>query len=110
MAEHQFFRGYVPTKNKHCLEKYKNRTDLKGLDDVRELSEYAGILSTNTILVDVDDGEQAEILMKIVEALQLNCRVYKTTRGKHFLFTNTKVPKCSTHSTLAIGLTADIKV
>ena len=110
MAEHQFFRGYVPTKNKHCLEKYKDRTDLKGLDDVRGLSEYAGILSTNTILVDVDDGEQAEILMKIVEALQLNCRVYKTTRGKHFLFTNTKVPKCSTHSTLAIGLTADIKV
>lgn len=106
----QFFRGYVPTKNKHCLEKYKDRTDLKGLDAVKDLDEYAGILATNTILVDLDDGEQAEILMNIVEALQLNCRVYQTTRGKHFLFTNTKVPKCSTHSTLAIGLTADIKV
>ena len=110
MAEYQFFRGYVPTKNKHCLEKYKDRTDLKGLDDVADLPEYAGILATNTILVDLDDAEQAEILMKIVEALQLNCRVYQTTRGKHFLFTNTKIPKCSTHSTLAIGLAADIKV
>ena len=57
---------------------------------VKTLPEYAGILATNTILVDLDDGEQAEILMKIVEALQLNCRVYQTTRGKHFLFTNTQ--------------------
>lgn len=110
MADYSFFRGYVQTKNKHCVEKYKDRTDLKGFDEVKDLPEYAGILATNTILVDLDDGEQAEILMKIVEALQLNCRVYQTTRGKHFLFTNTQVPKCSTHSTLAIGLTADIKV
>lgn len=110
MSEFQWFRGYVPTKNKRCLEKYKDRTDLKGLDDVKNLSEYAGILATQTILVDVDDGKQSEILMNIVEALQLNCRVYQTTRGKHFLFINTKIPKCSTHSTLAVGLTADIKV
>ncbi len=110
MADHSFFRGYVLTKNKHCIEKYKDRTDFKRFDEVKDLPEYAGILATNTILVDLDDGEQAEILMKIVEALQLNCRVYQTTRGKHFLFTNTQVPKCSTHSTLAIGLTADIKV
>lgn len=110
MGEFQWFRGYVPTKNKRCLEKYKDRTDLKGLDDVKNLSEYAGILATQTILVDVDDGGQSEILMNIVEALQLNCRVYQTTRGKHFLFINTKIPKCSTHSTLAVGLTADIKV
>lgn len=105
-----FFRGYVKTKNKHCTEKYKDRTDLKGLDDVKDLPEYAGILATNTILIDLDDGEQAEILLKVVKALNLACRVYKTTRGKHFLFYNTKVQKCSTHSTLACGLTADIKV
>lgn len=110
MGEFQWFRGYVPTKNKRCLEKYKDRTDLKGLNDVKNLSEYAGILATHTILVDVDDGKQSEILMNIVKALQLNCRVYQTTRGKHFLFINTKIPKCSTHSTLAVGLTADIKV
>lgn len=105
-----FFRGYVRTKNKHCIEKYKDRTNLPSLDDVKDFPEYAGILAANTILVDLDDGEQAEILMKIVEALQLNCRVYQTTRGKHFLFYNTHVQKCSTKSTLSCGLTADIKV
>ena len=105
-----FFRGYVKTKNKHCMEKYKDRTKLPTLEERRDCEEYAGILATNTILVDVDDAEQSEILMNLVEALQLNCRVYQTTRGKHFLFFNTQIQKCSTHSTLACGLTADIKV
>lgn len=105
-----FFRGYVKTKNKHCMEKYKDRTKLPTLEERRDCEEYAGILATNTILIDVDDAEQSEILMNLVEALQLNCRVYQTTRGKHFLFFNTQIQKCSTHSTLACGLTADIKV
>ena len=106
----EFFKGYIKTKNKHPIERYKDRTNLPSLADVQSNPEYAGVLALNTILVDLDDGEQSEILAKIVEALQLNCRVYKTTRGKHFLFKNTHVEKCSTHSTLACGLTADIKV
>ena len=105
-----FFRGYVPTKNKKCLEKFKDRTDLKTYDDVKELDEFAGVLDGETILVDVDDSEQSEILMNIVEAYNLNCRVYKTTRGKHFLFRNTEIKKCSTGTMLACGLKADIKV
>lgn len=104
-----FFRGYIQTKNKNAIEKYKDRTDLKTIEQVQSLPEYAGVLAPDAILIDIDDAEQAETLMKIVEALQLNCRVYQTTRGKHFLFKNSKVDKCSTHSTLAVGLTADIK-
>ncbi len=105
-----FFKGYIRTKNKHPAEKYKDRTSFPSLADVQKYPEYAGILAPETILVDLDNGEQAEILMKVVEALQLNCRVYQTTRGKHFLFRNSKIQKCSTKSTLACGLTADIKV
>ena len=85
----EFFKGYIKTKNKHPIERYKDRTNLPSLADVQSNPEYAGVLALNTILVDLDDGEQSEILAKIVEALQLNCRVYKTTRGKHFLFKNT---------------------
>lgn len=105
-----FFRGYVKTKNKHCTERFKDRTDLKQLNDVQDLDEYAGVLDTNTILVDLDDGEQSDILLNIVKDLKLACRVYRTTRGKHFLFYNMQIKRCSTHSTLACGLTADIKV
>lgn len=79
------------------------------MEQVQSLPEYAGILAPDAILIDIDDAEQAEILMQIVEHFQLNCRVYQTTRGKHFLFKNSKLEHCRTHCTLACGLTADIK-
>lgn len=106
----ELYKGYVETKDKKCIEKYKGRTDFKTYEQIESLPEFAGILAENTILVDLDDGKQAEILMNIVENLQLDCKVIDTTRGKHFLFHNTKIKSCSTHSTLAVGLTADIKV
>ena len=106
-----FFKGYVETKDKKCMEKFKNRTDFKNYQQVQLLPEFAGILAEKTILVDVDDFEQSEILFKIVQDKQLRCRVYETTRGKHFLFNNPDlVNSCSTHSTLACGIQADIKL
>lgn len=106
-----FFKGYVLTKDKKCLEKFKDRTDFKSYKEVERLPEFAGILAEDTILIDIDDLKQSEILFRIVKDKQLKCRVYKTTRGKHFLFHNPDmVLNCATHATLAVGLTADIKV
>ena len=85
-------------------------SQLMTYEQVKDLDEYAGILANDVILIDIDDKAQSDIMMDIVEDLQLNCRVYQTTRGRHFLFKNDKVDRCSTHSTLAIGLTADIKI
>lgn len=104
------FRGYVATKSKKCLQKFANGEKLLTLEQAQQFDEYAGILNTETILIDIDDHEQSEILMNIVEAKQLNCRVYQTTRGRHFLFKNKGVVKCSTGAKLACGLTADIKI
>lgn len=106
----ELFKGYVPTKNKKCLRKFKD-APLMSLGEVESLPEYAGILNDNTILIDIDDHEQSEILMSIVEDFQLDCRVYITTRGRHFLFRNDKkVTACHTGVKLACGLTADIKI
>lgn len=85
-------------------------SQLKTYDEVKDLDEFAGILADDVILIDVDNKEDSDILMNIVEDLQLDCRVYQTTRGRHFLFKNDKVDTCSTHSKLAIGIEADIKV
>lgn len=108
----ELFKGYVPTKNKKCLMPFKNKTkaELKNYDQVKSLDEYAGILNDGVILIDIDDYDQSEILFKMVEDLELVCRVYQTTRGKHFLFKNTDVETCKTHTKLAVGLTADIKL
>ncbi len=106
-----FFKGYVLTQNKKCIEKFKGRTSFKSYAEVKGLSEFAGILSEKTVLVDIDDFEQSEILFKIVQDKQLCCRVYKTTRGKHFLFNNPDLINSNkTHATLALGITADIKI
>lgn len=106
------FRGYVPTKNKQCLEKFKGRKRLNTLEDVADLDEYAGILGAEAILIDVDDAKTSDLLFQIVQDFELKCRVYQTTRGKHFIFKNPEglVEKSWTKKTLALGITTDAKV
>ena len=104
------FRGYVATKNKRCLEKFKDVERLKTYEEVKHLDEFAGILDGETILLDFDDEEQGKQAFQIVQDMQLKCRVYQTTRGVHILFRNHTVQKCSTATRLACGLRADIKV
>ena len=109
----ELFDGYMRTKNKKCIDKFKDlpASELRTLEEVQELPEYAGRLSKDAVLIDIDDGEQAEILMDIVEKMQLDCKVLQTTRGKHFYFKNDgSFRSCGTHKKLACGLTADIKV
>lgn len=106
-----YFKGYVETKDKKCIEKFKNRTDFKNYEQVQSLPEFAGILAEDTILIDVDDFEQSELLFKIVKDKELKCRVYETTRGKHFLFQNPDIVNSNrTHASLACGIQADIKL
>ena len=84
----ELFRGYVRTKDKKCLDKFKDGAKLRSYEEVKDLPEYAGILAKGIILIDIDNLEQSEILMQIVEEKQLDCRVYQTSRGRHFLFRN----------------------
>lgn len=109
-----FFKGYVPTKKKKCLMSYKDKRpdQLLTIEEAGKLDEYAGILDTNTILIDVDEMEQAKKLFNLIESKECRCRVYQSTRGLHFLFLNTKglVDKCYTHTNLACGINADIKI
>ena len=106
----RFFKGYEETKNKKCIEKFKNRNDFKTYEQVKLLDEFAGILDKETILIDVDDLETSDILFTIVQDLKLKCRVYKTSKGKHFLFKNNEVISNRTRCSLAIGVKADIKL
>lgn len=110
---YNLFKGYVPTKNKECTMAFKGKSSeqLQTLKTVSKLDEYAGILNDDAVLIDIDDEEQSNILMRIVEDKELLCRVYKTTRGMHFLFrNNNSIEKNKTHTLLACGLSADIKL
>ena len=107
------FRGYVLTKNKKCLQAFKDVPDeqLFTLEEAEKFVEYAGIIANDAILIDVDDYDESEILFRIVEGEGLLCRVYETRRGKHFFFKNSGplVPNQKIGGHLAVGLTADVK-
>lgn len=105
----QLYKGYIKSKGKAAIEPFKGKSNFRTYDEVKDLDGFAGVLADDTILIDIDDTEQSEIMMNIVEGMQLDCKVYQTSRGRHFLFKNTKVARNRTHVPLAIGLTADIK-
>ena len=110
---YQLFKGYVTTKNKQCTMPFKGKSseELLSLRDARKHDEFAGILNDNTVLIDVDDHDMSEILMQIVEDKQCACRVYETTRGKHFMFKNEqRIERNHTGAILACGLKSDIKL
>ena len=104
------YKGYIKTKGKKAIEAFKDKKKYRTYDEVKDLDGFGGVLAEDTILIDIDDTEQSEILMNIVEELQLDCRVYQTSRGRHFLFKNHSITRNRTHVPLAVGLTADIKL
>lgn len=105
----KLYKGFVPTKNKRCLQKFKN-AKLLTLDDVMSYEEYAGIIKDDVVLIDIDDGGQSDLMLEMVTEMHLDCIVMRTTRGRHFYFINKGIEKCATHTKLACGLTADIKI
>lgn len=106
----ELFKGFIRTKDKQAIEKFKNRKDFKTFENVQNFSEFAGVIADKIILIDVDDKQQSEILYDIVSDFNLNCEIYRTTRGMHFYFKNSDVEKCGTHLNTAIGLNVDIKL
>lgn len=106
------YRGYIRTKDKESKMTFKNVPDKKllTLTEASELKEYAGVLGKETVLIDIDDFETSEILFQIVKDLDIRTKVYKTSRGKHFLFKNSEIKNAGNALNLAIGLRADIKL
>ncbi|MBQ3334937.1 MAG: DNA primase [Eubacteriaceae bacterium] len=107
------YKGYVKTKNKKSVEKFKDipPSQLRTLSQAQECDSYGGVLAEDTLLIDIDDQTQSEILFRIVQDGRIPCKVIKTTRGKHFIFKNNgDFTRCGTDIRLAIGLFADIKI
>ena len=105
------YKGYIPTSGKKSTMPFKDRnaSDLLTLEEAQKFSEYAGVLADDTVLVDIDDGEQSKVLLNIVKTKELKCKVLATSRGMHFLFKTDSPMQNRTHCKLGIGLTADIK-
>ena len=107
----ELYRGYVKTRNKKCLEKFKGVDKLKSYDEVKNLNEFAGILAKNIVLIDIDNENESEILFNIIKDKKINTRVVKTTRGMHFYFKNDeRITTNKTDTKLFLGINSDIKI
>ena len=106
----QLFSGYVELSGKQCVQKLKDGVYLTK-DDAIRLDSYGGVLAPSTILIDIDDDVQSQRFYSMVTGEGIECVVVKTTRGRHFYFSGFPVDtRCRTHTRLACGIDADIKV
>lgn len=105
------WKGYIPTggrDGKHPTEEYKDRTDFYKLEEVENLKSYGGVLNSNLIQIDVDNLDEANTLFNIVEDLNINTNVVKTTRGMHFYFRNTGIDRRKQGYITPIGIKIDV--
>ncbi len=105
-----FFRGYVITNGKKAITKYKDPANQFPLEDVQGARSYAGILSDDAILVDIDNEEEANKLLEIIKKEEIKCEVRKTTHGIHVFFLGHHLTSTKTKYANAIGLDTDYKL
>ena len=101
----------MPTSGKKAVMAFKDKRadELLKLEEASKFDEYAGVLADDTVLVDIDDEEQSKIMLDIVKARQIKCKVLATSRGMHFLFKCNSPMQNRTHCHIGVGLTADFK-
>lgn len=114
MCNTKIFRGYIRCKDggKGSLDRYKNVPDrqLRTWDEIQDFPDAGGVLAPGIVLVDIDDRDQSEILLKIVTELNVQCQVRRSSRGMHFFFKNNGVKKCHTKINTPISLNLDMKI
>lgn len=96
--------GKTPTHN------FKDGKGTKTWTEVKDFDNVAVIVPKGYVVLDFDTTADAEIMLKIVEALDLKTRVMKTTRGIHCWFkAPEESPKNFIKNRLAVGIYCDRK-
>ena len=104
------YRGFIKcNSDKTAAQPYKEGEPLLTLEEAQQYDSYAGVMSDNTVMVDIDDSGHAERLKRIVDAYQIKCRITRTRRGMHFTFFCNDQLMNHNHIETAIGLIADYK-
>ena len=101
---------YIILNGKSPTHSFKDGKGAKTWEEVKDFDDVAVIVPKGYIVLDFDTASDAEIMLKIIEGLDLKCRVMKTTRGIHCWFkTSEEEPKNFIKNRLAIGIYCDRK-
>lgn len=101
---------YIILNNKTPTHGFKNGEGTYTKDEAMAFDNVAVVVPKGHIVLDFDTTSDAELMLKIVDALDLKTKVMKTTRGIHCWFkASEKEPKNFIKQRLAIGLYCDRK-
>lgn len=101
---------YVILDGKTPTHAFKDGQGTKTWDEVKDFDNVAVVVPKGYVVLDFDTTSDAEIMLKIVDALDLKCKVMKTTRGIHCWFKAPEEdPKNFIKNRLAIGIYCDRK-
>lgn len=101
---------YIILDGKTPTHGFKDGQGTKSWDEVKDFDNVAVIVPKGYVVLDFDTKSDADIMLQIVEALDLKCRVMKTTRGIHCWFKSPEEePKNFIKNRLAIGIYCDRK-
>lgn len=94
---------------KRATHKFKDGVGAKTWQDAKDFDNVGLIIPEPFIVLDFDTKSDAEIMLKIIDELDLKCRVMKTKRGIHVWFKSIEPWKCFIKTRLAAGIYADCK-
>lgn len=101
---------YIILDNKSPTHKFKDGVGTKTWKEVKDFANVAVVVPKGYVVLDFDTESDAEIMLRITEALDLKTRVMKTTRGLHFWFKSPEdEPKNFIKNRLAVGIYCDRK-
>ena len=101
---------YIILDGKTPTHGFKDGNGTKTWEEAKDFDNVAVIVPKGYVVLDFDTASDAEIMLKIVEALDLKTRVMKTTRGIHCWFKAPEEdPKNFIKNRLAVGIYCDRK-
>ena len=101
---------YIILNEKKPVHEFKDGKGAKTWEEVKDFDNVAVIVPKGYVVLDFDTTSDAEIMLNLVNALDIKCRVMKTTRGIHCWFKSPEEnPKNFIKNRLAIGIYCDRK-
>ena len=101
---------YIILDGKTPTHGFKDGQGTKTWEEVKDFDNIAVIVPKGYVVLDFDTTSDAEIMLRLVDALDIKTRVMKTTRGIHCWFkAPEEEPKNFIKNRLAVGIYCDRK-
>lgn len=100
----------IPGTKKPKVSKVSESNSIE-YDVAEELQDFGATLKPGTMMIDIDDYEVSQLVRNIVEDLNLNCIIIKTSRGLHFHFKeNRTITSNKNNYYTPIGIQTETKI